>query len=62
MGYLHSGPFATSLSSVVRAVKGASNFAVDVTRSWTRRAATDFNALAKGPWLTLHYPMYPLLN
>lgn len=49
MDYLHSGPFATSLSSVVKAVKGASDFAVDVTRSWTRRAASDLNALVKGP-------------
>ena len=49
MDYLHSGPFATSSSSVVKAVKGASDFAVDVTRSWTRRAASDLNALVKGP-------------
>ena len=47
--YLHSGPSATSLSFVVKAVKVTSGFAVDVTRSWTRRAATDLNALVKGP-------------
>ena len=60
--YLHSGLFATSLSSVVKAVKEASDFAVDVTHSWTRRAAIDLNALVKGPWLILHCLGYLLLH
>ena len=41
MDYLHSGPFAIDLSSIASAAKGASDFVVDVTRSWTHLAATD---------------------